>query len=86
MKQKKTQPMDWLPATKEEETFERKLEHKLISLQDSLKKEIADQEELKARADDTEKHGEYRYHEGVIAGLNQAIGIIGDRLMDLWDM
>ena len=77
--------IDWLTPTKtnvQKEDGQNELESTLISLKKAFEKEIAQQEQAKAAADNKGKFGKYRYLEGFIAGLTYACDIISDKFSD----
>ena len=88
--QKTKQNEDWLTPQvyqgHDEDKEENEIEHVLLSLKKSLKKEIAQQEQAKEAADNKGKFGKYRYLSGVIDGLKHASAIVDDYLASLWGM
>lgn len=84
--QKTIKSRDWLtPKVSQEQGENREesdVERVLRCLNAALNKEIAQQEQIKARADNKGKFGKYRYCEGVIAGLSEARSYIMDWLAD----
>ena len=62
------------------------LENILLHITHGIEDTIAEQEKLRRQADDAGKFGEYRYRDGMIAGLKEAKEIVGDFLRDQWGM
>jgi hypothetical protein len=87
---KKNKPTDWLtpkqykPDEQSEQTPDEKLEKTLRDIQDSIDRNIEEQKKLRSKADDAGQFGEYRYRDGMIAGLTYATEVVSDYLSEIW--
>ncbi len=87
---KKNKLTDWLtpklykPDNQHEKTPDEKLEETLLDIQDLIDKSVGEQKKLRSKADDAGQFGEYRYRDGMIAGLIYARETVSDFLADIW--
>ena len=89
---KKNKLTDWLtpklykPDEQNKMSLDEMLEKKLLDIQDTIDEVVERQKELHSKADDAGQFGEYRYRDGMIAGLTHAKEIVGDYLADIWGL
>jgi hypothetical protein len=88
---KKNKLADWLTPKlykpdKQEDESPDVLERTLLDIQNAVREVVEKQKQLRSTADDAGQFGEYRYRDGMIAGLTYAKEIVSDFLSDIWGL